>query len=242
MWPRKNVVVAAGLLLATCLLAQAQVRSSTGWSVAGTITPSPCVLTLTGGGVADFGPLSTATVKAWPVKSDPARYSGIDANVSRSMNLSVSCTSSTRFALSFVDNRAGTMSGPAGQGYSYGLGGYAPPGEPVVNIGRYVVNFSNLYVGRSPGDSLSKFKAAFLADGAATPSSTWTQATGLDAVYLPAGKSLGFTADAFDTAPGALARVLGGLVFMFEPLKAVVDGATSDMSLDGSATITLIGL
>ncbi|QHI98724.1 DUF1120 domain-containing protein [Xylophilus rhododendri] len=238
----KRTFAAAALLMAAGLGAQAQARSSTGWTVIGTITPSPCVLTLSGGGVADFGPISTGTIKTWPVETNPQRYSGLDANVVRSLDLHVGCTSPTRFALSFVDNRAGTVSGPAGQGYSYGLGSYTSPSGPVENIGRYVVSFTKLVVKATTSADAIAPQGAFLTDGAATAASTWTRATGNDDIFLPSGKSLGFTSLPVDTAPGALADVSGPIDFSFEPLQAVVDGATSDILLDGSATITLIGL
>lgn len=230
-------IIGAGLLLATAAAAQA---ASTGWTVTGTIVPPPCNLTLSGGGVAAFGTIAGTVVQGWPKLSGPARYSGIDAKVMKSLNLAVNCPNLATFALYFQDNKAATLAGPAGQAYSFGLGTYTPPGRAATNLGRYVVAYDKFVIkATSAGGSIPP-RMKLLADGTATASSSWKQATLNDAIYLPSGKSLGFVSGVLSTKPDALLSAGGPIDFYFEPLQDVVDSATSDITLDGSVTVTLI--
>ena len=85
------------LLLAACA-PSVFAASDTDLNISGSITPSACAPTLTGGGVIDLGKMTARDLEpSKPTLLDPAE-----------MRLDVVCEGDTFFTLTTVDNRAGT--------------------------------------------------------------------------------------------------------------------------------------
>nr|WP_314528579.1 DUF1120 domain-containing protein [uncultured Pseudomonas sp.] len=85
------------LLLAVCA-PSVFAASDTDLNISGSITPSACAPTLTGGGVIDLGKMTARDLEpSKPTLLDPAE-----------MRLDVVCEGDTFFTLTTVDNRAGT--------------------------------------------------------------------------------------------------------------------------------------
>lgn len=99
--------------------------SSTDLTVTGVITPAACTPSLSGGGVVDYGKISSKDLN--PDTHTPFQ--------DRTLQLTVSCNAPVRFAIVPVDNRAGTSSSAG----AFGLG--------LINgnekLGRYFLHFLN---------------------------------------------------------------------------------------------------
>ncbi|KAF1028747.1 MAG: Protein GltF [Pseudomonas sp.] len=104
----KSPPATLALLLATCVPG-AFAASSMDLSVTGTITPSSCTPSLSGGGVVDHGKLSAKDLHL--LQPTPLQEG--------EMQLQVHCEGSTLFTLTTVDNRAGSS---AIDPYHHGLG------------------------------------------------------------------------------------------------------------------------
>lgn len=100
-------VLTAALLLASASSAFA--ASSTDLTVKGTITPVACTPTLSGSGIVDHG-----TISAKDLKPDYFTYLPYVT-----LQMAVNCDAPIRYALSPIDNRAGT--GTAGNYFGLGL-------------------------------------------------------------------------------------------------------------------------
>lgn len=240
-----RILKAAAVLATAAALqahAQAQTAPTANLTVVGAITPSACSIMLENSGNASFGSFSADTVQKWTPLDGPARYSGLESKQFTNLGLTVNCDGPTKFALSFVDNKLSTVAGPAGQGYSFGLGTYQTGSGSSLNVGRYVVQYDQLIVSPLAGTAAARPAVTLLTTGAAGPGSPWQAATGNEAIYLPSGKSVAFNTLAGSTTPGALVSLTGSLRFAIEPLKSVIDSATAEVPLNGSATITLITL
>jgi hypothetical protein len=234
----------ASAMLAGAFAAQAQVGSpapSATLSVGGTVTAPVCSLTLAGGGAATFGTVGRPLTGWTTLSTTPARYA-VPNSKKQTVALTVSCPAPTKMALAMQDNRAATVVAPANSVANFGLGTYTPAGGTAVNIGNFYVDYTGLQVSSTVGGTAAAPAAKLLTAGTATSASTWTAATGTLATYLPTSQSLGFAATAGATTPDSLASIAGNLVIAVELSKATVDNATSDITLDGNATITLVGL
>lgn len=67
----------------------------------------------------------------------------------------------------------------------------------------------------------------------------WTTATGDSASLFSGVNSTGFKLAASDTAPPALAKITGNLTINALVNKALVDSATSAITLDGNSTVNV---
>lgn len=221
----KLAVVAAGVFAGI----SAHAASSAGWTVTGTITPSACNVTVSGTGAFDFGTTAAATVVATGVKSHIGteyylmgeRYATVD----------VTCPSPTKFALHFVDAKAGTeMFGDWAGRWGLGTSGS-------LKIGSYNLNPSAAMQGTTTvGGTAANISTALKADGVASGSSTWAS---WDGYFYPNASYV------FSTAPGATSAE--SLVNLSIPMlvKAhvnanVVNGATTDVNLNGAGTISIV--
>jgi len=101
----KKILMAAsvGLTLSASAIAQ----PTANLTVTGKIAPAACSLTLSGGGVLDFGKVSTSPLDSTWLPN-------------KTVNLKVACGADTRFALKTIDNRK--ASNPIVSINSYGLG------------------------------------------------------------------------------------------------------------------------
>lgn len=234
----KKLLVTAAVLASAA--AQAQIAGSVGFTVTGTIVPSPCALTLSGNGIAAFGTLSTAHIKSGTSISSPDRYL-TNVSEAKKLTLSVICSTPSKVALEFEDNRISSTSGVA-DSVRWGLGNYTPAGGAAQKIGAYTVNFSNTTIKATTASPAIVAAKIMYMTGAATAAGTWSAPLTNEASFLPPGKSLGLAALAAATTPDSLAEIKMEMSIGLEPLKSVVDTATSSITLDGSGTVTLIVL
>lgn len=203
-------------------------------TVTGTITPEACAIALTGGGLVDYGSLSSQTVKGY------GSYYGTDyAAPAKTIGLAVTCSAPTAVSLAWTDNRASSkMAFDAYDAVRFGLGlsGSA-------KIGAYALAFgqdggSTTYVATTGGAATAP--AGYLVRPKGSVAGTaWAAPTGLDGGYFNPANSVGIKHAAADTAPPALvawnSTVSVGALFN----KALVDTATSVITLDGSATVAV---
>ena len=236
----KKILVAAAMLTAATF-AQAQSASLT---VTGSITPGTCTMALGNGGAAAFGDLPGSTVKTWATVGTPPRYvSPTPVNVS----LNIICGSATKMAMRVTDNHATTASpSVATDPASYGLGIYSPPGGATTNIGIFVIDHSDLKIKATAAATSAAPAAYLLSAGNATSTSTWSLATaaaaGNPVVNFLSAFSYGFSASAAATTPDSLVSIAGNLKVQVQPIVSVVNAATTNIVMSGSATVTLIGI
>ncbi|MBN9410952.1 MAG: DUF1120 domain-containing protein [Burkholderiales bacterium] len=235
----------ASAVLAGAFAAQAQVGTpapSATLTVGGTVTAPICSLALAGGGAATFGTITRPLTGWTTISTAPARYQA-PASKKQTVALNVSCPAPTKMALAMQDNRSASVVAPASAVANFGLGTYTPAGGgTATNIGNFFVDYTGLQITPTVGGTAAAPAVKLVTAGTATSSSTWAAATGVLASYLPTSQSLGFAATAGATTPDSLASIAGNLVVNVELSKATVDAATSDITLDGNATITLVGL
>lgn len=234
----KKLLITAAVLASAA--AHAQVAGSAGFTVTGSIVPGPCALTLSGSGIAAYGTLSTAQLKSNTLLPNPPRYA-MPASANKKLNLSVVCTTPSKVALEFVDNRVASVDGFV-DSVRWGLGTYTPAGGTAQKIGSYNINYTNTTIkATSASVAVAPGKSMFMT-GEASAGGTWTAPLINEAAYLPPGKSLGLAALAAATTPDSVAEIKMEMSFSIEPLQSVVDAATSAITLDGSGTVTLIVL
>ena len=213
--------IIAGALLAAVAGANAQ---SAGFGVIGTINPNACTLTLSGGGVADYGTQATVAVQARSV------YLGAYNLGVKTIPLAVTCGSAIAVELAFVDNRSAQLFA-LGDGYDairYGIGN----GAATTPFGTYDLTTDGLTIdGAAPAVWLS----------APTGTTTWatTVVGGASAVFAQPGHAVGFGKVAGATVPSTLTTIGGVLNINARVSKAAVDAATGAMTLNGSGTISL---
>ena len=228
-------------MLAAASFAQAQTASVT---VSGSITPGTCTMSLGGGGAAAFGKLDRTTVKSWPIAGVPARFlSPTPQNVS----LLVNCSTPTKMAIRVTDNRAATASpGITTDPASYGLGTYTAPGGTAQNIGIFAIDHSDLKIKATTAATAAAPAVTLISAGLATATSTWAAATaaapGNPVVNFLSAYSFGFSTSAAAATPDSLVSIAGNLKVSIQPIVTVVDSSTTNIVLDGSATVSLIGL
>lgn len=237
-----KTIMTAGFLLA----AGAGAQAATTWNLSGTITPAPCALSLVGTNTADFGTLTSETVKSWlPLLQNPQRYSGVQSKYSKTLTLSVVCNTASRFALHFLDNSPTTVAGPTNEITSFGMGKYTDPKTSIAtNTGRYVVKYDQLTITPPSGPAVLPGSVLMVPGLASATNHTWSTLQPVEKTFIASGRSIGYRIASSGAVmqPDALLGVSGALEFFLEPLAAVVEGATSTIPLTGSATITLVAL
>ena len=225
----------ASAVLAAAFGAQAQ---SAGWTVIGTVNPTPCTVSITGGGVADYGTLTATYVKARTQvgtvgsATAPRAYS-LSALGTKNLPLVISCATPTKFALSLVDNGGSPLwtDGPR-----WGLGTTSDG----TKIGYYEISLADLKIKPLPADALAAPATRMYTAGVATSSSVYTAFNGVGA---GPGFSVGFSATAAATTPDSLSEVSGNLQITNALLnKDLVDSATTAITLAGKGTLTLVSL
>ncbi|MGY2289392.1 DUF1120 domain-containing protein [Pseudomonas sp. SDO528_S397] len=205
----------AALTLLSALAPHALAASSTDLRVEGLITPSACTPSLTRGGVVDYGKLAASDLL-------PDTSTWLAPSV---LQLAVSCTAPTLFALRGRDNRPGTAH--KDDGYGYGLG--------LINgdqkLGTYLLTVRNPLADSMPVQPLMSL------DGGA---SWWLVP---DGTWLVAHQLAAFGNRATGTpAPIPLQALTTEL--HIEPSIAPANSLTltGQVTLDGSATVDVIYL
>jgi len=225
----------AAYMAAALPAAVTQAATTVEWTVVGSMTPSSCAMQLGDGGKVNIGTVSSATVRTWLAAPDfPDSY--YKSSI-RQLMLTVDCPSPTKMALSFVDNRSATVLQPLST-TSFGLGRHVFSGM-VSNIGEYQVSMNGLQIRTSTGSTLMSPAVRLLANGVANSGSVWARATGDADIHIQPSKSLGFAANSGASAPDFLMNIVGPLDFSILLHRPVVNGATTDINLDGAATVTL---
>jgi len=237
---KRLAISGAVLMLAASANAQVGPYNSAELIVKGRILPSPCGLSLAGGGLADYGDLPNALVKAWPVVGAGAlaRYE-VPVAQAKTVPLTVNCDAPALFALSFNDNRITTVS-PA-LPTRFGLGQYSPVGGAVVSIGSYFLGYQNLTVQTAIG-TLFQQPTTRLINNPIPGSTPWTTAVGEQNLFISSGKSLAFSLQILGKVPQSLTAVRANLVVSVAPLQSVVNLALTPIEFNGSTTITLLGI
>ncbi|WP_262369927.1 DUF1120 domain-containing protein, partial [Serratia marcescens] len=123
--------------------------------VTGTITPGACTPVLANNGVIDFGETSIDLLPA----------TGTLALTGKTVTATVTCTSATKVAMSFVDNRADSVpthtDEPTAAATAFGLGKAG-----TINIGSYGLSIVNIQGDGTAGDLLMS-----------TDKTTWSKMT-----------------------------------------------------------------
>lgn len=220
---KKVLIVSA--VLAAAFGAQAQQSGSFG--VTGTVTTQPCSITLSGGGVADFGAQQKSAVQAMPIVGSGAAY---QLSTQHPIPITVQCTAPTRFVMGFADNKAAarTPLGTVDDVLQFGM----TDGAGTATIGGYYVNLASVTAdGAAP--------AGFL--HAAYGSTAWgtTNAGTAHNNYVSNQWTSGVIKTAGVTVPDPVTTLGGNLTINAVLNKAYVDAATAPITLSGSGTVTI---
>ncbi|MBJ2177563.1 MULTISPECIES: DUF1120 domain-containing protein [Pseudomonas] len=218
---KKIVGLTLGL---ACLAAAISANASTSAElvVRGTIKPAACNLSMTGGGIINYGDIPSG------------QLSQTAFNPLREMTtpLSVNCgTGSAPFGLTFTDLQAGSrvtgILSALGAGYTevhnFGLGSVAGK-----NTGGYAVTLRDL---RSPGKTLTALTR--VGEGAAWQSSDGKVAKSPNQSSWRSGTSL---------IPAELSQLTGTIAVRAVINKGQDLNLARDVTLDGRATLTLVYL
>lgn len=206
-------LLAAALFAAASTNAAAQ--STTGVvNIGGSIVPSSCTVTMTGGGIADYGTIAYSTLNQAATKALAA------VNV----NTEFECTGPTLFAFTLTDNKIASNS-RTDLSQSYGLGETAD----TVKIGFFVVNTVNaIRDGAAATLVQSSNKTSWSTAGV---TSNWNRVNGPGTnVYRAFGSG---------TAVDALTEA--SIDIAVEPIinSRNVLKLTQDATLDGNATLEI---
>lgn len=233
----KSLVFGALLLAASASQAKSNILA-----VSGTIGVTACTLSLSGGGVANFGALTAHDVQTAPV-TDDLGVSRYVVGITKTVTMTVLCPTAAKVALSFVDNRATSASPSAAVNiYRLGLGTYTVPGGVAANIGSYYLYAPTINVKATAAAVAAAPASRLYTAGAASSTSIWHKAADSETNYIAVGNSLGFATTATSTTPDSLVSIVGDLDMRIELLTATVNSATTTITLDGSTTVTLVTL
>ena len=220
------------LLLTSALLAtfaSAHAQSSQNFGVTGTVSPTPCNVTLTGGTV-NLGTLSQAIVKGYPVIVSTANSLYTIPVVN--LPISVVCGSATKVEISFVDNKSGkNLVMDTLDLLRFGI----TDGAGSAAIGAYQISFVNA---TTTIDSVAV--GVYL--GATNGTTNWTNktlSTSTTQSFVAPGYATGFAKVATATVPESITTLAGNLTFQAYLGKAYIDGATTAVTPTGSGTLTL---
>ncbi|MFC3814988.1 DUF1120 domain-containing protein [Lysobacter sp. GCM10012299] len=149
--------VLSGVLALACAPA-AFAADTVDLSVTGTIVPTACTPTFSGGGVVDLGQINASALKA----TGETQF-----NVYNASTLDIDCSGQVKFAIRTVDNRAGTEAG-AQAADRFGLG-VASGGE---KIGHFSLAAHGIKL-----DGVSNGVHLLSNDGGATWVDTWSDSS-----------------------------------------------------------------
>ena len=220
----KKAIIAAAVATASV----GSFAASAGLTVIGTVTPEACGITLAAGGAVDFGALSSATVKGYPVIAGNS-YRMPDKPIA----LEVTCAAPTAVAINWTDNRAASrlpVNGDDAVRAGLGVSGSS-------NIGAYQVSFGVAQVTPTTGGTAAA--AAGVLVRAKNTTGAWTASSGLNGGFFMPTLATGFKQVAADTAPPALVKLTANLLVQAFVSKTLIDSATTAVTLDGSSTFNL---
>lgn len=223
----KNTFMAT-LLVATSISAFA--ADTVDLKIIGTIVPASCTPTISGGGVADFGKIPSASLNA----------TNGTLEGTKAATLTITCDAPTRVGMTAVDNRAGTA-GPSGQAIlpnaanSQKLGVGSVSGK---TVGAYVVKI---------------LKAGVVADGqnidpiySQNGGTSWTGASSFNlpwGTFVQPGVRTHSWASTGQSVPGAFSTITQPIEVDLG-LNSVADmpALNQEVPIDGLATFSLVYL
>jgi type 1 fimbria pilin len=214
----KQVVLILSLVASSLNPFAAYAADTAELQVKGVIRPTACTPSLAGDGVVDFGTIPASSLKAGVYTRLPPKE----------LTLSISCASPGKMAFTVTDNRGSSRvagiptdsSYPTDEGQNFGLG--AVGGK---NVGGYVLATTQITM---DGKTASRIYST-------DSGNTW----GLSPLkYVERYQVLSFAADGTMTpaAFSVLTTTIGVYVGLNKPENLTL---TSDVPLDGSATIEL---
>ena len=223
----------AGALLATFAGAHAQ---SAPFGVSGTVSPGPCNVVLTGGGIVDTGTVTLATAKTYRQVTNTTTAVALYGFPDRTIPITITCSAPTKVAVSFVDNKpAQRFSFNSGDGALYGLSDGL---TGTAAIGFYSVAFNAITMDNTP---VGQFLTA--ANGLTTTFSTTQPASlGVGPNSAVPGRTTGFAKTAGAAAPESFLSLTGGLTIQTYVSRDFIDKATNTVTPSGSGTLTLVYL
>ena len=201
----------------------ANAAGSASFGVTGTITPSPCVLTINGGGNANFGDKTTLQAQQLGGSSTVYDFGGVD------MPLSVMCGHPTKVVMSFIDNLAGkNFPMDANDPIRFGV----VHNTDTTAIGAYQIDLANLKVDNAT-------PAGFFT--AANGSTAWSKngPTGLPSNYAAPGWQVGFAKTSRAITPDSLTNIAGTINLHMWVSKQYVDESKDLTTLKGAGTVVL---
>jgi type 1 fimbria pilin len=182
--------------------------------VTGTIVPGACTPVLSGNGIIDFGETS---VEALPA-------TGTLALAGKSITATVTCTSASKVAMSFVDNRADSLPTHSDEATTassaFGLGK-----SGTVNIGSYGLSIVNINGDGTAGDLLMS-----------SDKTAWSKMTLDTFVNNNTAQQYLTFAETGTTVPKPAAVFTFGLKAT-PALSSALGSITDTANLDGNATI-----
>ena len=208
-------------LMACVVIASA--AGSASFGVTGTITPSPCVMTINNNGNAHFGEKTSLQIKELSGNSELYDFGNM------SIPISVMCGHPTKVVMSFIDNLAGkNFPLDANDAVRFGI----TDDIGTAGIGTYQINLAGLTV-----DNIAP--AAFLA--AANGSTTWSRngPTALPSSYAAPGWQVGFAKNGGSFSPDSLSNIGGAINMHVWISKKYVEYSKNMATLKGSGTVTL---
>lgn len=220
---KKTVLIST--ILVACAGAQAQTSAS--FSVAGTVNPPSCVLTLNGGSAnIDYGTMAAPAVRSLPTSGVTAAHYQMPT---KTVPWSVACTAPMPFELVIEDGKAGKVT----------------PFDPAIDSYRFgLVDGSSASVG-SMAWSLSA-GTSVTADGSSVygyfnvPKGTtaWGSPQSTGPTMTP-GKAYALAKLSTSTAPLWVTTANGTFTSVVFVKKQTVDTAVSSITFSGSTTFTL---
>lgn len=216
------------VLIASAMLVSVVGANAIGFGVSGVINPSSCTITLSGSGLADYGTLIAATVKGY-TQTFPSLYDLGD----KPLNYNVACSAPTKVAFSFIDAQAGkVMTGDSNDASRYGL---VNGSTGTTTIGHY-----ELIVNTAALDGVAANASLTTVNGG----SAWSLSgpTGRAANFAAPGYTVGFIKAAGTATPDAATTIAGVMNFRTRVSKALVDAATTPITLNGAGTLSLVYL
>lgn len=215
-----NIIIFTSLV--GCVIG-ASAAGSASFGVTGSITPSPCVMTINNSGNAHFGDKTSLQIKEMGGTTDLYDFGN------SSIPISVMCGHPTKVVMSFIDNLAGK---------NFPLDANDPIRFGIIDnngsaaIGTYQIDLSGLTIdGVSP--------AAFLA--AINGSATWSKngPTALPSNYAAPGWQVGFTKTGSTLSPDSLSNIGGAINIHMWISKSYVENSKNMATMKGSGTVTL---
>lgn len=215
----KKVVIFASLI--GCVVS-ANSAGSASFGVTGTITPSPCVMTLNSGN-ANFGDRTSLQIKEMTGTAELYDFGNV------SIPLSVMCGHPTKVVMSFADNLAGkNFPLDANDNIRFGI----VDNNGTAGIGTYQIDLAGLTIdGVAP--------AVFLT--AINGSPTWSKSgpTALPSSYAAPGWQVGFAKKVGAVSPDSLSNIGGTINLHMWISKKYVENSKNMTAMKGSGTVTL---